>query len=751
MFMFRCLIGLWLWMVCLLPLAAQEMIIEGKVRDANTHREIPGVNIYIRELDIGTVSNAAGRFQLRVIRPEPAMLVTFQHVAYDTLELMIEEVLAAGNVNLQERVISIPVVESESIEDQLEIAQDLPQTVSVLDARIFDLNGYIDAGDLLRTDHSIQVDEALSGRKTVSIRGGNPDEVIVLYNGIKMNSTLDNVFDISLIDLADVERVEVIKGSNTALYGPEGFSGVVNVVPRAQQDYNIRFQQRFGSYDSGNWGLHLFKDIGRLNAGYSIKRGSARRSFIDEPPGRRILENRSEHHTASLSYNFSEYTNGDPRSSLGIMYNRSEIDYENERDRETLANFNQMLSARFTGDLFNLRNLVLSGAYQWLDESQFLRFFDLPSDSGFLDRKIANDSWHFNASKSLALDNFELLLGYQYKYADLDFHDDRIFFTTPATLFESSRLNRQNHGLVSVVKLKMLPQSNFFRRVNFDLSMRYDIVEDEQVDFETPDQSGPGTVSQENSWKESMVKLSTHVAGSNGRFAFSSFINLGSNVKFPTLLQQISTRELLSSDVQLPHLQPERIRSLEVGLNLLHQVDDASLYGWEFAGNVFQNRYQNKFRSYYLPGTPIAVFDNFNEATLTGFEAKQTLYLFRKKATLSFATSRYWFSDQATFPFKHDRKFTFNLRIDQSGYSFQLHAFREGRQIAQIRNLNGGYSEVEIPKFTNLDLHLSKSFEVSRLKLILNGSLRNILDDDFALTGLALHDRRYYLTLGVQY
>ncbi|MCB0307647.1 MAG: hypothetical protein KDI38_28045, partial [Calditrichaeota bacterium] len=91
------------------------------------------------------------------------------------------------------------------------------------------------------------------------------------------------------------------------------------------------------------------------------------------------------------------------------------------------------------------------------------------------------------------------------------------------------------------------------------------------------------------------------------------------------------------------------------------------------------------------------------------------------------------------------------LRIDQSGYSFQLHAFREGRQIAQIRNLNGGYSEVEIPKFTNLDLHLSKSFEVSRLKLILNGSLRNILDDDFALTGLALHDRRYYLTLGVQY
>lgn len=52
MFMFRRLIGLLLWMGCLLPLAAQVMVIEGKVRDANTHREIPGVNIYIRELDL---------------------------------------------------------------------------------------------------------------------------------------------------------------------------------------------------------------------------------------------------------------------------------------------------------------------------------------------------------------------------------------------------------------------------------------------------------------------------------------------------------------------------------------------------------------------------------------------------------------------------------------------------------------------------------------------------------------------------
>ncbi len=165
------------------------------------------------------------------------MTVTFQHIGYDTLSLTLEKVLSTKTIEMQERVILIPMVEVESMEEQFEIEKDLPQTISILDAQTYDLHGYIDAGDLLRTDHSIQVDEELSGKKSVSIRGGNSDEVIVLYNGIKMNNTLDNVFDISLIDLTDLERLEVIKGSNTALYGPEAFTGVINVIPRSQQDY----------------------------------------------------------------------------------------------------------------------------------------------------------------------------------------------------------------------------------------------------------------------------------------------------------------------------------------------------------------------------------------------------------------------------------------------------------------------------------------------------------------------------------
>ncbi len=78
------------------------------------------------------------------------------------------------------------------------------------------------------------------------------------------------------------------------------------------------------------------------------------------------------------------------------MYLRSELDYEVERNGETLNNFNQMVSARFNGNsVDNVHDISISGAYQWLDENQRLQFFDEPSDSGYLARDIKKQSITF--------------------------------------------------------------------------------------------------------------------------------------------------------------------------------------------------------------------------------------------------------------------------------------------------------------------------------------------------------------------
>lgn len=738
-------------------LIAEELVLEGKVRDANTHRDIPGVNVYIRQLNIGAVTNTFGQFRLTIVNPDPEMLVTFQHLAYDTLELILEEVLMRKTLDLQERVIAAPEVLVLGAKDALEFDKDLSQTVSVIDARMFDLRGYTDAGDLLKTDHSVQVDEDLTGKKTVSIRGGSPDEVLVLYNGIRMNSGLDNIYDISLVDISDIQRLEVIKGSNSALYGPQAFSGVINVAPRTQQDYNIRLQQRIGSYKTNDQGLHLFKKTGQFYGGYSFQKGASEREFSARPPGERLLKNASEYHTVSAAYHFSETPSGAPATYLRFLYLRSDMDYQNQRDRENLSSSNQMITARFNGNAGKLKNFSLSAAYQWSQENQHLRFYSPPSDSGFLKRNIEDRSWHFNASKTFALKSLGLLVGYQFQRSQLDFGDQRTTFLRLPLGSESAELGRTHQGFFSVAKMTMPAYAKFIRSLGFDVSFRYDLVQDRQISSQPPrvDASfvrDPNELVFNNSWQEGTIKFSTSLLGSNGRYAFKGFLNMGNNVKFPSLMQQISTRELLSSAATQPDLQPEQNHSLEIGIDLSREVRNLSgLLGWQITGNFFRNAYNNKFITYFLPGTPVAVYDNVRSASINGFETKSSLFLFRKRMTMELGASRYYFSDRSAFPFKYDRKLVYNIMLDQAGYSLQFHVFKEGEQIARLRNRNGGFSEVRVPGFTNMDLHFGKAFRINQVKLILNASLRNLLDDDFTLEGLPLRERRYYLTLGLQY
>ncbi len=730
----------------------QGIVLAGKVRDNNTYNGIPQVNIYVEGTGIGTVTNSGGRYILRIPKADPDMVVVYQHVAYDTLRLKIKQAESSDNIYLQERIIPLPAVEVEAEGEKREIEKDIPQAVSVLEGRNFQLRGFIDAGDLLRTDHSVQVDEDLSGKKTVAIRGGNPDEVVVLYNGVKLNSAYDNVFDLSLIDLDNVERFEIIKGSNTSLYGPEAFSGVVNIVPRSQQDYHARFRQRFGAYDSGNWGLNLYQNLHRLYGSYNYSKGASSRKYTDEALTGQYLKNRTENQTANLVYNFSEAPGGQAITSLGLMYVRTRLDYDNQRDNESLLNFNQLVSTRFQGDIGRIRNLTVSGAYQWLDETQFLL-----SGLSLLDRRLKNRATYFNFEKDFRISSAEFFMVYQFENTDLDFRDDRGGLDEENIGLQQAALRRRHHGFASLAKFKAPTGSDFVDFIDFDVSFRYDNVRDDQLSGVSRDQSGG--VSQdsvgifgENNWSRTMLKFSSHIGGGNSDFAFNAYMNAGTNVKFPTLLQQISSPRVVTSPLFAPNLDPETNHSLEIGLVLMRELRQVGgIYGWQVAGNYFRNSYDNKFRSFYTPGIPVAFYDNIPTASISGFEAKPSIFLLNKKLTVDLGISRYFISEKAAFPFKYDFKRTVGFNLDHLGYSIQFLWFTEGEEIGWIRDRNGGLTEVNLPAFNNIDFHFGKTFEFGRFKLFLNGSGRNLLNRSFDLNGLAIRDRRFYVTFGAQY
>jgi outer membrane cobalamin receptor len=716
---------------------ADDLVIKKKIRDSNTHREIPHVNVWLKNSSIGTISDISGEFQLKIPNPDPQMVIILQHIAYDKLELTLNDLNKIQIIELQPGIIPLQELEIEASSEQPEIKKDIPQQVSLYKSDRYKMRGFIDAGDLLNTDQSIQVEEQLSGRKNVTLRGGNSDEVLILYNGIKLNNTYDNTFDLSLIDLEHIDRFEIIKGSNTVIYGSDAFSGVINIVPRVQQDYNIRFQQKFGSYNSGTWGLHLYKNLGKFHTSYSIKRGGYKREFSDAIDENDQLENISFHHTANLVYNFSSDKENSNLNALEVMFIRTSQDFENEKYNETLSNANQLGSIRYNGDISKLKDLNMNLSYRWLDEKQFLSY-----KNNISDRTIEDRSLYFNIDKTLKVNKIDFLFAYQLENAELDFQDLGSNPAYPSSNGGSIYLKRNRHGWALITKLNAPSGSDFLRDIKFDLSFRHELVRDELNRVDQQDK---------HNWQESMIKFSTDISGYRQNFEFNTFFNYGLNIKFPTLIQLIS--KPLLEETSNTELIPESNKSLEFGVTITSDTREFSnIDGWQILGSFFKNYYDNKFRSFYSPTSPITFYDNVPKAEISGFEASPRFFFFKKKLTIELGWARYFISEKSAFPFKYDMKRMMNIIVDHAGFGFQLNWFKQGNEIAWVRQLSGEFADVALAGYTDIDIHLSKTFTIFNfLKLFTNLSVRNLLDNDIILEKLTLRDRRFYITLGAQY
>ena len=106
-------------------------------------------------------------------------------------------------------------------------------SVSVVTREDIELKNPATAGDVLQGIPGLDVQRQGSpgGLENIKIRGGLSTHTLVMIDGFPVNSPALSMFDISSLPVDDFDRVEVVRGAQSALYGSYAIGGVVNFIP----------------------------------------------------------------------------------------------------------------------------------------------------------------------------------------------------------------------------------------------------------------------------------------------------------------------------------------------------------------------------------------------------------------------------------------------------------------------------------------------------------------------------------------
>lgn len=726
-------------------LHAQSM--RGVVISVTDSLPVAEANVYFEHSEQGVTTDSSGYFILKTGGYADNAVLIIHHIAYNVLRLPLKQARLQKVFILTPAVRTLNRIVVRETRAQTLLRHDLSASVTVLNASVFEGRGYVDVGDLLHAEPGVQVHEDISGRKTLSLRGGNPEDVTVFYNGVKLNSLYDNIFDLSLINVEDIRRLEIIRGSNTALYGSEAFSGVINIVPRTRQDYTARFIQKIGSYRTGDWNLqgHVspFNNV-YINAG--LKKAVEKRRLND---GSGFLENRKTAYSGSIVYDVTPADRSDHTQRLSLSFSDGANTYENKVFVESIKDRNRLWAAALNSWSPVYHYIDAYASYQNLRNSQ-----RLTGRNGALDRAYDTQRLGFTLHHRYLLKKLTLLSGYQFEHTTLDLREKRDGLDRYPDGVESAQLLQQRHGVVGIARFHPPVGTGMIQQSRVDFSYRYDWVFNRQdaLDYR-PGVSGDGD-ELNHLWQAGTLKFSTALDGQWHALGFSFYMNAGSNVKFPTVAHQISKPAPIDPDHPeiTARLRPEKNRSLELGAWIKKEMPAGFILDdWQLEWAHFRNFYENKFRVYYLPETPVAFYENVSDADISGTELEWKMTFRDRVAHLALGVAYYDVSDPAAFPFKSGLNATLKFQWLLAGARIQLNAFYKGERLAWLRDIRRDLITLSLPAYKNLDVHISRWFEWHAWRVFASFSARNLLNTNTVLEGIAIRDRRLYLGFGVEY
>lgn len=100
---------------------------------------------------------------------------------------------------------------------------------------------------------SIVTGDSLCGLKRVQINGLKGEHTTVLVDGIPFNSTVSSFYGMDAIGTADIQSIEIARGSGMSLTAPEAIGGTINIIPRKPRQSAVEVDASMGTLGTKNY------------------------------------------------------------------------------------------------------------------------------------------------------------------------------------------------------------------------------------------------------------------------------------------------------------------------------------------------------------------------------------------------------------------------------------------------------------------------------------------------------------------
>ncbi|HMK04195.1 MAG TPA: TonB-dependent receptor [Ferruginibacter sp.] len=240
----------------------------GKITDAKTGTAIHGASVYITNLKSGSSSDAAGNFMIKNI-PQGMHLVEVSHIGYNSIiENIVINTGTQKDFALREAIVENNAVIVTGVTGATQLKK-VPFSVGVMRKQDFFQNtstNIIESLTKIGGVSTISTGPAIS--KPV-IRGLSYNRVLTINDGVRQEGQQWGDEHGIEVDEASVNKIELLKGPASIIYGSDAMAGVVNIISNVPVPVNTIKANISGNYQTNNKLRTLNANIGGNSNGFN--------------------------------------------------------------------------------------------------------------------------------------------------------------------------------------------------------------------------------------------------------------------------------------------------------------------------------------------------------------------------------------------------------------------------------------------------------------------------------------------------